>query len=260
MLSPSLTFQMPIPILMYHQIVVPPKRGHPYRGLCVAPTCFARQMRLMARLGWTGLSMNALLPYLQGKKQGRVFGITFDDAYTNVHTDALPVLQLLGFSATTYVVAGRLGGSNDWDHKLGIAPSPLMDANQLREWQAAGHEIGSHTYDHLKLNQLLPDEVRHQLVTSRQTLEDQFGQRVTGFCYPYGGWRPDLGAAVAQAGYLHATTTRHGRARLGEDHLALPRVHMTANTGVLGLLKRVYTGYEDRRGKRKQRRDALRAA
>ena len=248
----------PIPLLMYHQIAEPPARGDPYRGLCVAPERFARQMRLLARLGWTGLSMNALLPYLRGERQGKVFGITFDDAYTNVHTNALPVLQALGFKATTYVVAGKLGGSNDWDHGLGIAASSLMDVAALREWQAAGQEIGSHTYDHLKLDRLSADEVRHQLVASRQTLEDRFGESVLGFCYPYGGWRPDLSEAVVRAGYVHATTTRHGRARAGGDLLALPRVHITAGTGTWGLLKRVYTGYEDRRGSAKLRREASR--
>lgn len=243
---------------MYHQIAIPPERGNPYRGLCVMPARFVRQMRLLAQLGWTGLSMSALLPYLKGERQGRVFGITFDDAYTNVHTHALPVLTALGFSSTTYVVAGKLGKSNDWDHDLGIAASSLMDVGELLEWQSAGQEIGSHTYDHLKLDCLPPDEVRHQLLASRQTLEDKFGQPVSGFCYPYGGWRPDLSEAVAQAGYLHATTTRHGRARPGDDLLALPRVHITADTGTWGLIKRVYTGYEDRRGAAKQRRDTRR--
>ena len=251
---------MPIPILMYHQIAAPPQRGHPYRGLCVSPARFAGQMQLLARLGWTGLSMQDLLPYLRGETQGRVFGITFDDAYTNVHTHALPVLQALGFSATTYVVAGKMGGTNDWDHAQGIAPSALMDAGALREWQAAGHEIGSHTQDHLKLTILSGSEVNHQLVASRQTLEDRFGSPVTGFCYPYGGWGLELQAAVALAGYTHATTTRHGRARAGDDQLALPRVHITADTGVWGMLKRVYTGYEDRRGARKRRRDDRKAA
>ncbi|MBJ7264034.1 MAG: hypothetical protein JHC61_10035, partial [Burkholderiaceae bacterium] len=57
---------------------------------------------------------------------------------------------------------------------------------------------------------------------------------------------------------VHATTTRHGRARVGADLLALPRVHITADTGTWGLLKRVYTGYEDRRGAAKLRREVSR--
>ena len=70
---------MNIPILMYHQIDVPPPRGTPLRGLVVSPGAFARQMWLLKALGYQGLSMRELEPYLKGERQGRVVGITFDE-------------------------------------------------------------------------------------------------------------------------------------------------------------------------------------
>ena len=69
----------PIPILMYHQIDEPPARGTPLRGLVVSPRSFAWQMNMLRILGFRGLSMRDLEPYLLGQKQGRVVGITFDD-------------------------------------------------------------------------------------------------------------------------------------------------------------------------------------
>ena len=71
---------MSIPILMYHQVAVPAARGTSFRGLTVHPKSFARQMRWMYRLGYRGLSMRDLMPYLKKEKVGKVFGITFDDA------------------------------------------------------------------------------------------------------------------------------------------------------------------------------------
>jgi len=62
---------MSIPILMYHQIDVPPPRGTPLRGLTVAPQSFARQMACLKLLGYQGLSMRDLMPYLQGEKKAR---------------------------------------------------------------------------------------------------------------------------------------------------------------------------------------------
>ncbi|NCX06152.1 MAG: polysaccharide deacetylase family protein, partial [Actinobacteria bacterium] len=73
----------PIPILMYHQIEVAPAKGAPLRGLVVAPTSFARQMHLLKLLGYQGLSMTDLLPYLRGERVGKVVGITFDDGFLN---------------------------------------------------------------------------------------------------------------------------------------------------------------------------------
>ena len=57
----------PVPILTYHQIEAPPPRGTPYRSLVVSPGAFARQMGLLKLLGYTGLSMSALQPYLVGE-------------------------------------------------------------------------------------------------------------------------------------------------------------------------------------------------
>ena len=97
----------PIPILVYHQISAAPPRGAPFRGLYVAPQSFARQMALLKLMGYRGLSMGALLPYLQGEKNGKVVGITFDDGYQNNLSHALPVLVRHGFSSTCYVVRDR---------------------------------------------------------------------------------------------------------------------------------------------------------
>ena len=75
-----------------------------------------------------------------GRPRGLV-GITFDDGYVSVLEAALPELQRHGFTATMYIVSGRLGGSNDWDE----GPRwPLMSAGQIGELAAAGMEIGSH--------------------------------------------------------------------------------------------------------------------
>ena len=74
---------MKIPILMYHQIDAPPPRGTMLRGLIVAPSSFNWQMKMLRLMGYTGLSMRDLEPYLQGEKKGKVVGITFDDGYQN---------------------------------------------------------------------------------------------------------------------------------------------------------------------------------
>jgi peptidoglycan/xylan/chitin deacetylase (PgdA/CDA1 family) len=47
----------------------------------VRPKLFKSQMWLLKKLGYKGLNMTELQPYLTGKKQGKVVGITFDDGY-----------------------------------------------------------------------------------------------------------------------------------------------------------------------------------
>jgi peptidoglycan/xylan/chitin deacetylase (PgdA/CDA1 family) len=241
---------MPIPILMYHQIAQPGPRGTPLRGLVVSPRMFAQQMGVLRLLGFRGLSMTELTPYLAGERTGRVVGITFDDGYLNNLDNALPILQRHGFSSTCYVVADRLGQTNQWDAQQGIAQVPLMDPQQLQCWINGGQEIGSHTLSHAHLPGLDPLELEAQVCASRLRLEAVVQQPggVRHFCYPYGGIDAPARAMVAGAGYHTATTTQRGRVHLQRkpDPLALPRVLVSRTTTFLHLALKCLTAYEDR--------------
>lgn len=236
----------PIAILTYHQIAPTPPKGTPFRSLCVSPQAFARQMAALKLLGFRGLSMAQLEPYLEGRLQGRVFGITLDDGYLNNLTHALPVLQRHGFSATCYLVSGMLGQSNLWDRDIGIPPAALMDAAQVQQWLAGGQDIGAHSRHHTHLTQLqgaaLDDEVRG----SRAELEALFERPVLHFCYPYGSFNQESENAAAAAGFRTSTTTRRGRVLAGQHRsTALPRVPVHRTTTLPALLWKMWTTYED---------------
>jgi len=236
-----------IPILMYHQIGQPAPRGTPYRGLTVHPSSFRRQMTWMRRLGYRGLSMRDLLPYLQGSKRGKVFGITFDDGYVNVLENALPLLNELGFTSTNYFVAGRFGGSNEWDRDNGVPASALMTQDQAKAWVAGGQEAGSHTLDHVNLPDLSLADASDQIRRSRQILEDVLDCEVTSFCYPYGHESPELRHMVRDAGYTNATTTSGGLAGQQDDVFGLPRVTVARSTHMLRFLQKCLTRLEEKR-------------
>jgi len=237
----------PIPILTYHQIGVAPPKGTPFRSLTVSANAFARQMRSLTVLGYQGLSMSALQPYLNGEKAGKVVGITFDDGYLNNLEHALPVLQAQGFSATCYVPSGLVGQSNVWDAARGVPAAPLMNASQLRAWVQAGQEIGAHGCTHADLTQLPAARAQAEIADSRAALEQLVGTPVRHFCYPYGRYQPAHVVMVEQAGYASATTVRRGRAMAGAPGLELPRVPVLRSTHLLLFALKLATRYEDRR-------------
>lgn len=236
-----------IPILMYHQIGEPAPRGTPYRSLTVHPDSFRRQMRWLRRFGYLGLSMNDIMPYVRGEKQGKVVGITFDDGYRNVYQNALPVLRENGFTATNYFVVRQLGGGNVWDYEERIPHSDLMSSDEMRDWARQGMEVGSHTLDHPRLTQLSEPEAREQLVASRAQLERLSGKPVTAFCYPYGAENASLRTIARVAGYTNATTTARGLARPDDDPYGLPRVIVARSTHLFRFLQKCMTRLEDRR-------------
>ncbi len=238
---------MNIPILMYHQIDVPPPSGTPLRGLVVSPGAFARQMLLLKLLGYRGLSMRDLEPYLKGEKQGRVVGITFDDGYQNNLHHALPVLRKHGFTATCYAVSSKIGGTNSWDQGL-VAEKPLMTEADWRAWLAGGMDIGSHTRTHADLNQASADQAREEIAGSKRELENTLGCEVRHFCYPYGRFGAEHSRMAREAGYVTATTTRRGRMHAGDDPMTLRRVLVAQATHLLHFALKIGTTYEDRRG------------
>ena len=242
--------QQIIPILMYHQVDTEPPKGSPMRGLVVSPRSFARQMAVLNALGYQGKSMGDLLPYLNGTKHGKVFGITFDDGYENNLRCALPVLARYGFTSTCYVVANQVGKTNAWDEGIGVLQVPLMTAQQLQAWVDAGQEVGSHTMNHANLKNVSDAEQTIEIHQSKVQLESLIQQAggVQHFCYPYGGLNKSAVQQVKAAGYVTATTTVRSRALAGQSHdLLLPRVLVSRTTTWAQLLLKCLTGYEDRR-------------
>lgn len=183
-------------VLMYHS--VSPYTEDPYQ-VTVSPHRFAQQMRWLASRGLRGVSMRTLIAARQRGVEAGLVGLTFDDGYADFPRHALPVLLRHGFSATAFVIAGRLGGENAWD-----AAGPrkaLMTAGQVREVAAAGIEIGSHGLRHVPLNRTSgPALVREQQL-SRRILQDVTGTSVGGFCYPYGHLSARVVDGVHIAGY-----------------------------------------------------------
>ncbi len=237
---------MNIPILMYHQIDVPPPRGTRLRGLIVAPSSFAWQMRLLKWLGYQGLSMRDLEPYLRGDKTGKVVGITFDDGFQNNLVNALPILKKHGFTATCFGVSNLLGGTNRWDQGI-VAEKPLMTVENWRTWHQAGMDIGSHTRTHAKLTELPAEAARHEIAQSKTELEQALGCEVRHFCYPYGSYAGEHRDMAQQAGYDTATTTQRGRVHAKDDPYTLKRIMIARATNPLLFCAKIISRYEDKR-------------
>jgi peptidoglycan/xylan/chitin deacetylase (PgdA/CDA1 family) len=233
---------------MYHQVDCLSHKRTPMRGLVVAPRTFYYHMLTLKLLGFTGLSMRDLAPYLSGEKKGRVVGITFDDGYLNNLENALPVLKRFGFSSTCYVVTQFVGKFNAWDATEGVYLAQLMSRTHLERWISAGQDIGAHTRTHVDLRTSSDQQVVDEIEGSQHDLLNLFGKEYTqNFCYPYG--RYDLRAldAVKNAGYSTATTTQRGRVNESDDNYRLPRILVSRTTMPLSLTAKLLTTYEDNR-------------
>ncbi len=213
-------FTRGVPIFTYHSVSVAPAGARdPF--LYTTPQRFGEQVAALAEAGYESATLDGAL----NSSASRRVVITFDDGCRNVVENALPVLAQHRFRAIEFLVADRIGGENEWDSARGGAREPLMDAAQVRQWLAAGHEIGSHSRTHPKLPELDMLAAREQIVSSKKRLEDLFGVEVRHFSYPHGSWNEQVAAIVQEAGYRSACTTEFGVNDERTNPFALKRIN-----------------------------------
>ena len=191
-----------VPVFAYHKIAPPPPAtADPF--LYVSPPRFDRQLAALKQAGWTSASLADTLAVSDNAARKTV--LTFDDGMANVLEHALEPLARHQFRAIQFLVPAFLGRLNEWDLAKGDVPEKLMDEAQVRDWLAAGHEIGSHSMTHRNLRHLGPAEAREEIAGSKKALEDRFRVAVRHFCYPFGAWNEAARDLAGEAGYATAS-------------------------------------------------------
>jgi len=165
------------------------------------------------------VSFAALVDALEGRDTlpSRAVVITFDDGWENQYSHAFPILRRFGLTATFFVFTSPIG----IDRKL-------MTWEQLRELQAAGMTIGSHTRTH----PVLPDyhaALHNEVAMSRADIAQHLGRAPDFFAYPFGAWDAQCAAWARTAGYRAARTYRGGAWNGRSDLYHLRAVPVTEN-------------------------------
>ena len=209
-----------VPILVYHSVMPHhPGQTAEQRVLDVSDSVFTEQLRYLVDGGYHVVSFGALVDALEGRDTlpKRAVVLTFDDGWVNQYHHAFPILRRFGMTATFFVFTTPIGK----DPKL-------MTWDQLRELQAAGMTIGSHTRTH----PVLPDyhaALHNEVEMSRADLEKHLGHAPDFFAYPFGAWDSASAAWARTAGYRAARAYRGGAWNAPSDLYHLRAVPVTDN-------------------------------
>ncbi len=126
----------------------------------------------------------------------KVVALTFDDAWDDASLESiLDTLQGAGVKATFFPTGA------------GVESSPEL----ARRIAAEGHELGSHSYEHVKVEALSGDE----LVSQIQMTEDVFATAGLSdpspvFRAPWGEVNRQVLAVLGEEGYVHVLWTARG--------------------------------------------------
>ncbi len=161
-----------ITALCYHE-VRPDRKQDP---LNVPPELFRRHIREFKEAGYTFIDVDDLRRCLAGEAvlPEKALLIAFDDGYADNYRYAYPILLDEQVTGTFFVVSGTVGNEN------------RMTADELREMQANGMAIGSHTVNHENLADMTDVEIEFELRQSRESLERLLGRPVCTLAYPGG--------------------------------------------------------------------------
>ncbi|HUK68521.1 MAG TPA: polysaccharide deacetylase family protein [Streptosporangiaceae bacterium] len=223
-----------VPVLMYHSIGIGATRK--FERFVVDPGEFAAQMDYLDAAGYHPVTAADLAGSRSGRPlPPRPVVLTFDDAYTDFYSAALPVLRRHGFRSTLYVPTAYVGGTARFNKRDGEENRPVLPWGDLRDIATEGVEMAAHSHTHPQLDRVPTAIIRDEVHRSRRTLEDNLGLGVEGFAYPFGYWNGAARAAVAAAGFRYACAVADLMAGPADDVLTLPRLTVNAGIGVTGL-------------------------
>ncbi len=183
---------------------------------------FAAQMEHLAASGYTTISLDQLLEFLErgADLPPRPIVITCDDGFESNYRHAFPVLKRLGMRATVFMTADR---ASENFARYARFDAPLTD-EQLSELSRNGVAVESHGMTHRYLSDLPEAEARWELEETRARLARITGRPVRFFAVPSGAYSRTVRRLARQAGYEAVYCMKHGSNSRASDRFALRRL------------------------------------
>jgi len=196
-------------ILMYHRVDAIPS-GTRYPKNFVTPAAFAGQIEALLSWGYEPITFRQWMAYRARATRipPKPFIVTFDDGYADFASNAWPILQRLRVPATVFVVASKLGRTNDWD--AGEPQTPLLDPAAIRDLEADGVEFGGHGFTHVALARVSPSEAREEIARCHGALVGLLRRPPEVFAYPYSNQNARVRQLTREAGF-HCAVRGKGR-------------------------------------------------
>lgn len=210
-------------ILLYHHVsTVTPE------STSVSPKVFRQHLQYLDENDFNVLPLGQILRTLGegGSLPDRTVSITFDDAYSSVMDQAMPLLRERKWPFTVFVNTKAI------DNKY----SGYMSWGNLKELLTAGAEIGNHSQSHAHLVRRVEGEsgqqwrtrISRDIESAQKRLEQELDVDTDLFAYPYGEHTPELQQLIEEMKFF-GITQQSGAVGIGLNRLVIPRFPMATN-------------------------------
>ena len=216
-----------IPALLYHHFA-PGKSADRETSNDYHPVYFCyeeafdQQMSYLQHEGYTTIVLDDFIAFQKNQKPlpPKPIILTFDDGFMSNYLYALPILTKYEMTATLFMTVDRAASNFI---KYAAVDSPLTDL-QLKEMNAQGVAVESHSMTHPYLSDLTPDLIWWELFESRKSLETLLQKPIKFIAIPSGAYNQTVKRLVRQAGYEAAFCMLKGTNNRGSDPYALRRL------------------------------------
>ena len=187
----------------------------------ISPKQFAEHMQYLSDNNFSVIDIKDLSGLLAQKDlPDKTVIITFDDGYSSIFTEALPILKKHNFPFTVFI------SSEPHDQQL----EGYLSWAQLRQLQKYAATLANHSYGHehlirQKSGLSTTDKKaiwRNNINKNQQRIRQETGSNSMIFAYPYGEYTPELQTLLENMGYI-AFSQLSGPISNNSSKTALPR-------------------------------------
>jgi peptidoglycan/xylan/chitin deacetylase (PgdA/CDA1 family) len=227
---------------MYHGISDQlDNQAHPYFRTVTSPPRFQEQMTILKESGYQVITLSKAVALLKGMmimqkphkdnvKAGipasineRYVVITFDDGLQDFYTNAYPILEKFGHSATVFLTTKFIDGTF-------ITGQNCLSSSEIKSLSKNGIEFGSHTVSHPLIVDLPKDKISYELSESKKKIEQVILKPIDLFSYPFRfpednkAFTKMLNSLLIENGYTAGVTTIIGTAKSIDNLMFLKRL------------------------------------
>ncbi|MEI6474294.1 MAG: polysaccharide deacetylase family protein [Planctomycetota bacterium] len=215
-----------VPILMYHHVGNWGPSRADWAPWVVLPEDFRAQMDWLVQHGYRTISFRELIECASRgvAPAGKPVIVSFDDGWAAQCGVVRDELMPRGMRATLFVYTGAVGPAPNG--------SGYVSWQELRELEAAGNEVQSHTVSHARLTDVLPAQLQVEMQESRRKIEAEMHHPVQALAYPFGLHDRAVMQAARAAGYECAVRA-DADVSVGEPlQFRMPRLRMGYGEGL----------------------------
>lgn len=208
-----------LPVLTFHSV------DDQSSVISFSPRLFKEGLARLEEHGYQTIDLLEAVGMVQRREMfpERCFVITFDDGYRNAYSEAFPVLQQSGMSATVFLTVGE-SSANGATRLPSLSGRDMLSWDEIREMHASGSvRFGAHTLTHPDLTKLPAGRVEAEVRDSKSIIEDALSAPVGSFAYPYGRY-DGQSREIASRHFECACSDRLGLITAKSDAFALERV------------------------------------